>query len=145
MTYRSQKIRRNVMEQVVPLSTSIMYAKAYGIYFTGVGLALLSNPKQFRNWYESLLDESRRVLFGGTIALLIGSFIIATHHKIASDWTMIITLIGYWGVGSGAGSLITGNYIKLFRPMIDSPDLMYRASGVFWAALGIFLATKGFA
>ena len=127
------------------LPTTIIFAKAYGIYFTGVGIALLSNPKQFRDWYQSLLEESRRVLFGGTIALLIGSFIISTHHHLTLDWTIIITLIGYWGVISGSASLISSNYIKLFKPMIDSPDLMYRASGVFWAALGIFLATKGFA
>ena len=68
---------------------SIMFAKAYGIYFTVVGLALLVDPSRFRAWYEDILAEGRRVVFGGTVALLIGSFILASHHdciRLASNY-----------------------------------------------------------
>ncbi len=124
--------------------TTLMFAKAYGIYFLVVGLALLACPSRFRTWYEDILSESRRVLFGGTISLLIGCFIIATHHIIVMDWPVIITLIGYWGVASGAGCLISDKFITLFKPMIKSSDLVYRLSGVAWLLLGVFLAFQGF-
>ena len=127
------------------LPTTVLFAKAYGIYFTGVGLGLLANPGQFRDWYESLIQESRRVLFGGTIALLIGSFILATHNVLVADWPIIITLIGYWGVITGTGSLITGNFVSFFKPMIHSGDIVYRLSGLGWVIIGLFLAMKGFA
>ena len=125
-------------------SLSILFAKAYGIYFTVVGLALLVDPSRFRAWYEDILTEGRRVLFGGTISLLIGSFIIASHHIVVTDWRMIITLIGYWGVLSGAGSLISGTFIHNFEWMIKSSDLVYRLSGVAWAILGVYLVIQGF-
>ena len=76
--------------------------KAYGIYFTVVGLALIVDPERFRSWYMDILSETRRVIFGGVISLLIGSFIIATHHVVVMDWRLVITSIGYWGVISGA-------------------------------------------
>ena len=121
------------------IEMSLLFAKAYGIYFAVVGLALVVNPNSFRSWYQDLLLENRRVLFCGTLALLIGSFILATHHHLTTDWRVIITLIGYWGVLSGAGCLLSGDFIKLFKPMIDSNNVVYRVSGFVWALLGVFL------
>lgn len=133
-----------VMDSVSIAEHTMMYAKAYGIYFIVVGVALLATPSRFRSWYEDILSESRRVMFGGTISLLIGCFIVATHHHVVMDWPIIITLIGYWGVVSGAGSLISDKFIHLFKPMIHASEMVYRLSGVAWAILGVFLAFKGF-
>ena len=133
------------MESVSTISANtIMFAKAYGIYFFVTGLALISCPTRFRDWYEDILSESRRVLFGGAIALLIGSFILATHNQLVADWPIIITLIGYWGVFAGAGCLLSNKFIKFFKFMINSNDFVYRSSGVAWVLLGIFLMVKGF-
>ena len=131
------------MDHVLAANT-VLFAKAYGIYFIVVGIGLLASPDRFRDWYEDIMSESRRVLFGGTISLLIGCFIIATHHHLVFDWPLIITLIGYWGVLSGLGCYVSDNFIKLFKPMIDSSDFIYRLSGVAWFLLGLFLAYQGF-
>lgn len=126
------------------MANTVMFAKAYGIYFFVVGLALIVCPSRFKSWYEDILAESRRVLFGGTISLLIGSFIIATHHVLVVDWPVIITMIGYWGVLSGAGCLISDKFINLFKIMINSSDVVYRVSGLAWLLLGCFLGYQGF-
>ena len=123
---------------------TLMYAKAYGIYFLVTGIGLFLNPTTFRDWYNDILSENRRVLFGGAIALLIGSFIVATHNVLVSDWPIIITLIGYWGVFAGAGCLMSDKFINLYKGMIHSNDLMYRLSGIAWTVLGLFLMSKGF-
>lgn len=117
-----------------------LLGKTYAIYFSVVGIALMVDPPRFRRWYKDILNESRRVLFGGTISLLIGSLIIACHNHWIMDWPVIITLIGYWGVLSGAGCLISKDFIKWFKPMVDASDLVYRGSGLAWLALGLFLA-----
>ena len=97
------------------MEMTIILAKTYGIYFAVVGLALAVCPERFREWYEDIMRESRRALFGGTISLLIGCFIIAVHHHLVMDWPVIITLIGYWGVFSGAGCLISNNFTILSK------------------------------
>ena len=132
------------MNDIIITTTTLIFAKAYGIYFSGVGIGLLTSPERFRNWYEDIMEESRRALFGGTVSLLIGSFIIATHNILVLDWPIIITLIGYWGVIAGGGSMISDRVVHLFKPMINSSDLVYRASGVAWLVVGLFLANQGF-
>ena len=133
------------MDHVTSIAAnSIIFAKAYGIYFIVTGLGLAICPNRFREWYHDILSESRRVLFGGTIALLIGSFIIATHNHLVADWPVIITLIGYWGVFAGAGCLLSDKFINLYKFMINSNDLVYKVSGVAWTLLGVFLFMKGF-
>ncbi len=126
------------------LSTTLTYAKMYGVYFLVTGLALLINPSRFRSWYEDILSEGRRVVFGGVIALLIGSVILATHHYTELHWPIIITLIGYWGVVVGGCCMAFDSFIDLFKPMIRSSDMIYRISGVAWLLLGLFLMSKGF-
>ena len=69
----------------------------------------------------------------------------ATHNHFVMDWPIILTLIGYWGVFSGAGCLMSDNFIKLFKFMVDSSGFVYRGSGLVWLLLGLFLAYKGFA
>ena len=132
------------MNHLTLASETIMFAKAYGIYFAVLGVAIAYCPSRFRSWYEDLLEEPRRVLFGGTLSLLIGSFIVATHNIIIPDWRIVITLIGYWGVFSGAGCLIFNDFIKLFKPMVNSSNLIYRLSGIGWLLLGLFLINQGF-
>lgn len=131
------------MEHMLATNT-LLFAKAYGLYFIVVGIGLLVSPDRFRSWYEDIMSESRRVLFGGTISLIIGCFIIATHHHLVFDWPLIITLIGYWGIVSGLGCYVSDKFITLFRPMIDSSNMIYRLSGLAWFLLGLFLAFKGF-
>ena len=80
------------------MDMTIILAKTYGIYFIFVGLGLLfSPPGRFRSWYNAILAEDRRQLFGGLFSLLIGALIISVHNKWG-DWSTILTLIGYWGV-----------------------------------------------
>lgn len=123
---------------------TLFFAKAYGIYFLVVGIALFANPGRFRAWYQEILQEDRRALFGGVIALLIGSFIIAAHNVWVADWPLLITLIGYWGVIKGAGLLIVPNFAEVFRGMIGNSDSVYRISGVVWAVIGLLLFYHGF-
>ena len=96
---------------------TLVLAKTYGVYFVVVGLALIFSPERFRKWYEDILQEPRRVLFGGTISLIIGSYILAVHNHFVSDWPIVLTAIGYWGVLSGAGCLISGKFISLFKKL----------------------------
>ncbi len=123
---------------------SIILAKTYGIYLFFTGLSLLISPQRYRNWYNDILSDDRRQLFGGLFALLIGSFIIAVHNIWVADWRVVLTLIGYWGVFWGAGLFLSKDFGKFFRVMIDSPDLVYRLSGLVWSLVGAFLFYQGY-
>ena len=119
-------------------------AKTYGIYLFFVGLSLLISPSRYRDWYRNIIEEDRRQMFGGMFALLIGAFIVSVHNIWVMDWRIILTLTGYWGVFWGAGLFLSKSFGQLFRIMIDSSDLVYRGSGLFWALVGAFLFYQGF-
>ena len=124
---------------------TLILAKTYGIYFLFVGLGLLKSPDRFRSWYETILAEDRRQLFGGLFSLLIGAFILSVHNHLVADWRVVLTLIGYWGVFAGAGCFLSKNFVAYFKPMINSSDTVYRFSGFVWFLLGVFLTYKGYA
>ncbi|MEK9727372.1 MAG: hypothetical protein VW397_04610 [Candidatus Margulisiibacteriota bacterium] len=123
---------------------TLVFAKVYGIYFCAVGLAILLNPARIRSWYEGILANKNLAMVGSTIGLIIGAFILATHHLVVPDWPFIITLIGYWGVVMGTAALISDHAVQIVRRIVNQSDAVYRLSGVAWLLLGVFLAMKGF-
>jgi hypothetical protein len=124
--------------------TSIVFAKAFGIYLTIVGVALISHPERFRVWYNDILAKDSQSLLGGTLALFIGVFIIAMHNLWVKDWRILITVIGYWGLFKGAGLLIFPSFSKNFKPMIDSTNLIYRIMGFGFISYGLLLFYHGY-
>lgn len=125
-------------------STSILFAKAFGIYFTIVGIALVLHPERFRTWYYKMIADDFHLLFGGTLALFIGVFIVALHNIWVMNWPVIITLTGYWAIFKGAGFLITPSFVKVFKPIIDTKTIIYRLSGIGWILIGMFLFYHGY-
>ena len=123
---------------------SILYAKAYGIYFIATGLAIFLNPTRIRAWYQGILNDKNLAMVSSTFTILIGSFILATHHLIVADWHIIITLIGYWGVVVGTAGLVSDKVVQLVRGIVNNSDLIYRVSGIAWLLLGVFLVMKGY-
>lgn len=126
------------------IATSILFAKAFGIYLTIVGVALFLNPQRFRTWYNEMIDNDFHLLFGGTLALFIGVFIIALHNIWVMSWPVLITLIGYWAIFKGAGFLITPKFVRLFKPIINTQTLTYRLSAIGWILVGLFLFYQGY-
>lgn len=125
-------------------STTLFLAKAFGLYMIPVGLGLMVDPSRYRSWYKDILKQERRSMFGGVIALFIGAFVIASHNVWVADWPLLITLIGWWGFVKGGALLVVPGSVKVFQPMIDTPDMIYRLSGLFWLFIGLFLAYQGY-
>lgn len=127
-----------------PLAISILFAKAFGIYLTIVGIAIFLDPQRFRAWYNKMIIDDFNLLFAGTLALFIGVFIIAFHNIWVIDWPILITLIGYWAIFKGTGFLITPKFVKLFKPIINTNNLTYHLSGIGWLLVGLFLLYHGY-
>lgn len=126
------------------LETSILFAKAFGIYLTIVGIAIFIDPQRFRTWNNETINKDFNLLFAGTLALFIGVFIIAFHNIFVLNWPVLITLIGYWAVFKGAGFLITPKFVELFKPIINTTNLNYRLKGIGLLLVGLFLLYQGY-
>jgi uncharacterized protein YjeT (DUF2065 family) len=126
------------------MEASFIFARVYAIYFIVIGIALLLYPKRFRNWYSEIMRKPDQVMLGAILSLLIGSFIVATHNVWVLDWPILITIIGWWGIIWAATLLISPNSVGWHSFMTNSTNTTYRASGVFWVLLGLYLGYHGF-
>ena len=78
------------------METSIFLAKFWGWYLIIFFLVLSFNPKRIRQIFEDLKDQKFVILLA-FVAIVIGLLNILFHNTWESDWTIIITLMG-WGV-----------------------------------------------
>ena len=77
------------------METSIFLAKFWGWYLIIFFLVLSFNPKRIRQIFEDLKDQKFVILIA-FMAIVIGLLNVLFHNTWESDWTVIITLMG-WG------------------------------------------------
>ena len=77
------------------METSIFLGKFWGWYLIIFFLVLSFNPKRIRQIFEDLKDQ-KFVIIIAFMAIVIGLLNILFHNIWESNWTAIITLMG-WG------------------------------------------------
>jgi len=92
------------------METSIFLAKFWGWYLIIFFLVLSFNPKRIRQIFEDLKDQKFVILIA-FMAIVIGLLNILFHNTWESDWTVIITLMG-WSV------LLEGLFLLAFPNLI---------------------------
>ena len=78
------------------METSIFLAKFWGWYLIIFFLVLSFNPKRIRQIFEDLKDQKFVILLA-FVSIVIGLLNVLFHNSWESDWTIIITLMG-WGM-----------------------------------------------
>lgn len=117
--------------------TSIL-AKIFGLYFFTIGLAFIINPTSFRRLCRIAKEES--FLFtGGILALIIGVIVISVHNEWVLDWSLLITVLGWWSLIKGFALLTYPECIKFFSFIQNQSDAVYRMISFFYLAIGLFL------
>jgi hypothetical protein len=92
------------------METSIFLAKFWGWYLIIFFLVLSFNPKRIRQIFEDLKDQ-KFVIIIAFMAIVIGLLNILFHNTWESDWTVIITLMGW-------GALLEGLLLLAFPNLI---------------------------
>lgn len=123
--------------------TSIILAKIFGIYMLTVGISLFLNPSRFREFYKNFFENQGLLLTGGIIALLFGATVVSFHNVWEWNWTVLITILGWWAIIKGAGLLALPNFANFFRPILELENMGYRWIGLLFALLGLFFCYQG--
>jgi hypothetical protein len=77
------------------METSIFLGKFWGWYLIIFFLVLSFNPKRIRQIFEDLKDQ-KFVILVAFMAIVIGLLNVLFHNTWESDWTIVISIIG-WG------------------------------------------------
>ena len=127
------------------MPTSIFLAKLIGPFALALGLALLVNGAAFRVFAGEFLRSNALIFLSGLITLPAGLAIVLVHNVWTADWRVVITIVGWLGLITGAIRMIAPQHAAAFgRSKIDKP-LTTTIGGSIWLVVGALLCYFGYA
>ena len=84
------------------MQTSIFLARLIGPVMALVGVSLLVNELAFRKMAQEFLRSPALIFFSGMILMPAGLAVVLGHNVWVLNWPLIITLLGWIAVISGA-------------------------------------------
>ena len=88
------------------MTTSIFLAKLIGPFALALGLALVVQGRAFRAFANEFLASPALIFLSGLITLPAGLAIVLTHNVWTADWRVVITIVGWLAVVTGAIRMI---------------------------------------
>ncbi|PKL44106.1 MAG: hypothetical protein CVV39_08400 [Planctomycetes bacterium HGW-Planctomycetes-1] len=115
-----------------------------GITYLAVGIGIIINPDFYKKMITHFTEDAAAIYLGGLAALVIGFLLVSFHNIWVTDWSVIITIIGWAALIKGL-FLITlpKTAIKLCNSFKEMKKLMKVWSTVV-IILGVLLCWLGF-
>lgn len=124
------------------LDTSLFLAKLLGPTLITIGAAIVISPAQFRELVRDIFRSPALVFIIGHIALPAGLATVLVHNLWVSDWRVIITILGWLGIISGAVRILAPWKAAAGRTVMGRGALL--GAGCLWMLLGLVLSYFGF-
>ena len=126
------------------MQTSIFLAKLIGPVMALVGVSLLVNETAFRKMALEFLRGPALMFFSGMILLPAGLAVVLTHNVWVLDWRVIITLLGWTAVISGALRVFAPDRaIKVGKKAMARKEYTTGAA-LLWVVIGAVLCYFGY-
>jgi hypothetical protein len=126
------------------MQTSIFLARLIGPVMTLVGISLLMNETAFRKMAMEFLRSPALIFFSGMILMPAGLAVVLSHNVWVLNWPVIITLLGWIAVISGALRVFAPDRaLKIGKKAIASKEIT-TVSAAFWLVIGALLCYFGF-
>jgi hypothetical protein len=126
------------------MQTSIFLARLIGPVMTLVGISLLLNETAFRKMAMEFLRSPALIFFSGMILMPAGLAVVLSHNVWVLNWPVIITLLGWIAVISGALRVFAPDRaLKIGKKAIASKEIT-TVSAAFWLVIGAVLCYFGF-
>lgn len=124
---------------------AIWISKFLGPVILALSVPMIVTPTSLQETTRRFLADGPLVLISGVLAMTAGLSIVNTHNVWVRDWTLIVTLVGWALVFSGASRIIAPHLVnRVGGTMMDRPTTT-RVAGVAWALLGAFLTFRAYA
>jgi hypothetical protein len=126
------------------MGTSIFLAKLIGPVCLVIGLALLTNGAAFRTLAGEFLNSPALTFLSGVITLPAGLAIVLTHNVWTGDWRILITILGWLAIVSGAARMLAPQRaVAVGRTLLANPSTLYISTGVY-LLIGALLCFFGY-
>jgi hypothetical protein len=105
------------------MATAILIAKILAVVYLSLSVGYIANRKLYKTEFPKLLDNFSFMLFGGMMAIVLGCLILNAHNTWNSDWTFLITLIGWGAVIKGVIMLAFPKAMNVFKPLYKGKNM----------------------
>ncbi len=126
------------------METTLFLAKVFGLYLLAMGLLMALRRKELSATVEALADNRPLVFLVGVLVLILGLVLVVSHNVWIAGWPLVVTVLSWLVLTKALAYLllpfeVTARLVRwLNRPA------WFVMGGALWAALGFFLAGKGF-
>ena len=126
------------------MQTSVFLARLIGPVMALVGISLLTNETAFRKMAMEFVRSPALIFFSGMILMPAGLAVVLSHNVWVLNWPLIITLLGWIAVVSGALRVFAPDRaLKIGKKAIASEEII-TAAAAFWLVIGAVLCYFGF-
>jgi hypothetical protein len=126
------------------MTTSIFLARLIGPFALALGLALVVQGSGFRAFASELLASPALVFLSGIITLPAGLAIVLTHNVWTPDWRVVITIVGWLAVVTGAIRMIVPQQAAAKARGVIARPLVPNIGAAIWLAIGALLSFYGY-
>ena len=125
------------------MATSIFLRELIGPVMALVGVSVLANEAAFRKLAQEFLRSPALIFLAGMILMPAGLAIVLSHNVWVADWPVIITLLGWIAVISGAVRIFAPDRVTISGRRFSMTSSAW-PPGAFWVAVGAALCYFGY-
>ena len=126
------------------MNRSVFLARLTGPTFVAIGAGMLINQIYYQGVIAEGLRSSVFFYLSGLLSLLAGLAIVNLHNLWASDWRVIITVLGWLMVVGGVLRIVLPTIARSMGAMLYGGNAPIIVVGIITAVLGGFLTFKGY-
>lgn len=126
------------------METSILISKILSTVYLSFAFGILFNKKYYKELVSKVADNSVFMLFGGFLAIVFGFLILEFHNSWNSDWTSIITLVGWISLLKGIALLVIPKISDTYKNIFSSTGNIINYAMILMLMLGLVFGYFGF-
>ena len=116
----------------------------FSLVYLAVGIGILINPDFYKKLFESFIEDTTALYFGGIAALVIGYLIVAFHNTWTKDFSVIITIIGWIALIKGLLIIIRPKIMIALTKAMMSKGNFLKIEAIAIIIVGLALSYLGF-
>ena len=120
------------------MELSIFLGKVVAWYLVIAGLAILINKNFITEYTKGLTKNAALLYFGGIVSLIVGLLVVLSHNVWASDWRVVVTILGWLALLKGILLLLSpSTMMKIGRAWRGS--VMLTVTTVILVLAGVYM------
>lgn len=125
------------------MSYALLVAQLMGPLYLAIGIGMFVSSDHYKKMYDEVLKNPSMLYFGGLVAFVAGLLVLRVHAEWTSNWTVVITLIGWLALLKGVFLLIIPQQFVRWKKWVLSENGML-TSKLIVLILGVGLTYFGY-